>query len=249
MLEPMFRLAHSHVNQRRRRKSTITGLSRWIAARLAPAQCMLCDASGGSGLIGGLIDLCDACRAELPRAAPVPSDHSAPYELVCCPWSFEFPVADLVRALKFAGDRAPARLLGTLLALERAARPEPLPQWVVPVPLHERRLRERGYNQAAELARFAARQLQVRCDATALRRVRPTREQSALRAAERVANIQHAFQARIPLDGQRVALVDDVITTGSTAAAAAEALQAAGACGIELWVVARAVRRAQFSVV
>jgi ComF family protein len=119
-----------------------------------------------------------------------------------------------------------------------------LPQLLVPVPLHARRLRERGYNQAAELARFAARRLGLRCEVTALQRVRATREQSGLGHAARVANTHQAFAARISLAGLRVALIDDVITTGSTAAAAATALRAAGAAGVELWVVARVARRA-----
>ena len=239
----MFRFTLKYVNQMRPSRSTIPGLLAAAGVTLAPPQCVLCGRPG----LPGPIDLCAACLAELPSAAHDPPSGSAAYVLVCCPWAYDYPVADLVRQLKYSGERAHGRLLGTLLARERARHGAPLPDCVVPVPLHARRLRERGYNQAAELARYAARALALRCRVTALQRLRATREQTALHAAERAANTRHAFTARHALDGLRVALVDDVITTGSTAAAAAAALRAAGVAEKELWVVARAVRRLKVS--
>ena len=210
-----------------------------LGSFLAPPQCVLCDQPG---LIGP-IDLCAACLADLPRAAPGGSFRAESFELVCCPWSFEFPVDSLVRALKFRGERCHARILGTLLARERRRAAAPLPDLVVPVPLHPLRLRERGYNQAAELARFAARELSLPLDCTALRRTRATCEQTGLRSGARVANVSGAFAVTRPLRGLRLALVDDVVTTGSTVGAAFAALEAAGAGSVELWVAAHAVRR------
>jgi ComF family protein len=192
--------------------------------------------------------MCAECLAELPRAqieAPLGAQLSPEiFEQVCCPWRFEFPVDALVRALKFHGERAHARLLGTLLARERLRCTAPLPDMVVPVPLHALRLRERGYNQAAELARFAARELSLPLDRAVLQRQRATREQSHLHLPERRRNVSGAFTTARALHGApRVALVDDVVTTGSTVAAAATALLAGGAGAVELWVVARASRR------
>lgn len=189
------------------------------------------------------MDLCAACLALLPRAAPPDPALCSNFDVICCPWRFDFPVDALVRALKFRGERSFARLLGTLLARERLHCTAPLPDRVVPVPLHPLRLRQRGYNQAAELARYAARELGLPCNRGALSRIRATREQTGLRFKDRVANVRQAFVATQPLAGMRVALVDDVITTGSTVAAAAAALSAAGASSIELWVVARVSRR------
>lgn len=207
---------------------------------LAPPCCVLCEEPG----LPGPLDLCAGCLAELPRVAIGDAFESRAFELVCCPWRFDFPVDALVRALKFHGERAYARLLGTLLARERLLREAPLPDFVVPVPLHPTRLRERGYNQAGELARFAARELALPLDRGLLRRARATRGQTDLGAQERTRNVSGAFATTRTLPGApRLALVDDVVTTGSTVLAAAAALRAAGAAAIELWAVSHAARR------
>ena len=246
-----------------------------LHAALLPPRCLLCGGAGQSRLPSlawaGPLEICPACQAELPRspawAGPVPLTHAG-FDRVCCPWSYAWPVDQLVRALKFNGERSHARLLGSLLVLERHALGPPWPQLLVPVPLHPLRLRERGFNQAAELARFAARASALPLRARALERLRPTRPQSGLGAAGRSANVAGAFRANTRmglrtsrgtrvgtrsgtgfgspgpgLAGLHVALLDDVVTTGSTAAAAAQALRAAGAAQVELWAVARAVRR------
>ena len=206
---------------------------------LAPPHCVLCEEPG----LPGPLDLCAACLAELPRVEPGDSFESRAFDLVCCPWRFDFPVDALVRALKFHGERAYARLLGTLLARERLHCEAPFPDLVVPVPLHALRLRERGYNQAAELARFAARELALPLDRGLLRRARATRGQTGLSAHDRTLNVSGAFATTRALPASpRVALVDDVVTTGSTVLVAAAALRAAGAGPVELWVVARARR-------
>ena len=240
----MFASAPPTVNLKAASRSTI---ARWLTACgafLVPPSCVLCDAPG----LPGPLDLCAACLGDLPRIEPCDAYESSAFERICCPWRFEFPVDELVRALKFRGERTYARLFGTLLARERGqvahgVEPAPLPDLVVPVPLHPRRLRERGYNQAAELARFAARSLSLPLDLSLLRRTRATKGQTGLNAFERTHNVAAAFvSTRTLRHAPRVALVDDVVTTGSTACAAAAALQAAGAGAVELWVVARARR-------
>jgi ComF family protein len=218
----------------------VAALHRWQRG-LLPPSCLLCAGAGGTG---GM-DLCDPCRDAFPAAVPIAL---APFARVVCPWRYAYPVDRAIQALKFRGERAWARVFGTLLAQACCRRggggpgAEPLPGLIVPVPLHPRRLRERGYNQSADLARIAARALRLPLDARALERCRDTAPQSALPAAARAANVAAAFRATRQLPGLRVALVDDVLTTGSTAGAAAAALLAAGAGSVELWVVAHAAR-------
>jgi len=247
----MFPADPASVNQATRFRVTLRRALSGLHATLLPPRCLLCGGQGQAQLTplawSGPLELCAACQAELPRA-PAWQPVAGGFERVCCPWAYRWPVDQLVRALKFTGERSHARLLGTLLALERQALGPPWPQLLVPVPLHPMRLRERGYNQAGELARFAGLASGLPVRAQALERLRATREQSGLGAAGRAANVAGAFRARVhraggPPAGLRVALLDDVVTTGSTAVAAAQALRAAGAAGVELWAVARALRR------
>jgi ComF family protein len=116
-----------------------------------------------------------------------------------------------------------------------------LPDAIVPVPLSRARFAERGFNQAGEIARHAARHLGLPLRARLLRRTRDAPAQSGLGAVERRSNLQGAF-AVSGSPPPRIALVDDVLTTGSTAAEAARVLKAAGAARVEIWVAARALR-------
>jgi ComF family protein len=211
-----------------------------VAACVAPPHCLLC---GGVDCATGL-DLCRRCETDLPDAAPAFQPASPPLATIFSPWRYDYPVDQLVRALKFHGDRSVARTLGALLARHRGRLAEPLPELVVPVPLHSQRLRDRGYNQADEIARYVAAELGMRRQPQALRRIRDTAAQSQLSAASRRRNLADAFQvrpaSRASLAGRRIALIDDVVTTGSTARAAAAALFAARAAQVELWTLARA---------
>jgi ComF family protein len=170
-----------------------------------------------------------------------------PYSRCVAPWAYEFPVTQLVQALKYEGALANARILGTRIAA--AGRPalaqlehsgaQPL---LVPLPLHPSRLVERGFNQSRELARIVARRLQLRLDEGALRRVRATAPQVGLARLERASNLSGAFVADTRLvAGRPIILVDDVVTTGSTAAEAARTLLAAGAHSVQVWAAARAL--------
>ncbi|MCC7463943.1 MAG: ComF family protein [Gammaproteobacteria bacterium] len=175
----------------------------------------------------------------LPTAGAV---ELAPFARVICPWRYAWPIDAGVHAFKFRGERAWAGAFGALLARARLALPDALPELIVPVPLHPARQRARGFNQSADLARCLARTLHRPCAPGALERSRATDAQSRLPAGVRAANVAGAFRATRPLAGLRIALIDDVVTTGSTAAAAAAALIGAGAGGLELWAVARAAR-------
>jgi ComF family protein len=233
------------------------------AGWLLPPRCVLCRRAGQPPAY----DLCVECEAEFPlvlRPCPrcgLPCGGQAPFGLDGCdrcralqlpyseclaPWAYEFPVTELVQALKYEGALANARILGTRVAAHVRPRivdrPDIATPLVVPMPLHPSRLVERGFNQSHEIARVAARLLGLRVAEHALRRVRATAPQVGLARLERAGNLRGAFVADARLvSGRVVALLDDVVTTGSTAAEASRILLAAGARSVQIWAAARAL--------
>ena len=220
-----------------------------------PGSCLLCAAPVGFGA-----DFCRDCEASLPRpgstcricAAPLEGaeDTDAPcgecqkrppkFARVRTLFTYAPPVDRLIQNLKYHRRLELARVLGDRLAGYLASLNEPRPDVIVPVPLHRSRLRERGYNQSLELARPIARRLRLPLDYRSVRRTRATAPQTELPREQRRKNVRGAFQADSVFEGQRVAVVDDVMTSGHTAAALAECLRRAGAKEILVWVVARA---------
>ncbi|HSQ72775.1 MAG TPA: phosphoribosyltransferase family protein, partial [Rubrivivax sp.] len=156
---------------------------------------------------------------------------------------YGFPWDALIAAFKFHGRAELAAVLAERLLAALRAAGAPLPRWVVPVPLAPARMAERGYNQAWELARRLGRSLGVAADAGLLWRPADQAHQADLNRAERQRNLRSAFMTdprrRGDLQGSRVALVDDVMTTGATAREAAAALLRGGAAVVDVWVVAR----------
>ncbi|MBS0463839.1 MAG: ComF family protein [Proteobacteria bacterium] len=191
---------------------------------------------------------------------PVPSPAGAPETTVCgrclrkppplervlAAFDYRFPVDRLVPRFKFHHDLAAGRELAaalcTFVAPALAVDGE-RPQALIPVPLHTARLRERGYNQALELARPLARAFSIPLLRDALRRIRATAAQSDLGALARRRNPRGAFAvAGKPLPAH-VALIDDVMTTGATVHECARVLHRAGVARVDAWVVARVPMR------
>lgn len=162
------------------------------------------------------------------------------FDAALAPLIYGFPVDRLLPRFKFHGDLAAGRLLAATLLSAASAAPGARPATLIPVPLHRTRLRERGYNQALELARPIARQLGIPLAPDALERVRPTRAQSELGALDRRRNVRGAFVVRGRTLPDHVALVDDVMTTGATLSECARVLKRAGVARVDVWVVARA---------
>jgi ComF family protein len=186
--------------------------------------------------------LCATCWALVPRADlvlcvrclvherdPVGCTRHAGFRAGVA-WVYDERAAAVVAAYKYGARDDLAEVLAPELA--KAPRPLPRPDLVAAVPLHAARRRERGYDQAARLARAWARQAGLPFLDGALERVRPTRIQAHLGARERRANVAGAFRVRVPsaLKGRKVVLVDDVVTTGATLESA---LATVGACGAE----------------
>lgn len=172
-----------------------------------------------------------ACGACLKR--PPLFDHTRAL------FRYAAPIDRLVLGFKYGGRLDVGRVLGQALAAAIAQDPTPVDA-IVPVPLHRRRLRERGYNQSLELARPIARALAIPLLTHAVRRVRPTPPQTRLDYAQRRRNVRQAFAVRADVAGKRLAIVDDVMTSGHTANALARCLKQAGATEVVVWVVARA---------
>jgi len=225
-----------------------------IIAALFPPTCMLCGAPGALGR-----DLCDGCAAELPNnhhccarcalpfEAPMPDGalcgpcqrHPPPFDRCIAALRYENPVPTLVGAAKFRGRLNAARLLGELLTERVRSEVDSWPQILIPVPLHPRRLGERGYNQALEIARVPARELALPIDTGNCERIASTAPQAGLDERERRRNIRGAFAVSGPFAWDHVAIVDDVVTTGSTVAELARVLRRAGAVRVEVWAAAR----------
>jgi len=142
---------------------------------------------------------------------------------------FRSPLREAIHQFKYEGLRALASILGEMLYDSWEAQPWPV-ELIVPVPLHPIRLRERGYNQSALLARELARHIRLPVAERALLRIHPTPPQVGLNAEQRAENVRNAFRCGDDsLRGKRVLLIDDVLTTGSTLRACAQALLEGGA--------------------
>lgn len=219
---------------------------------LFPATCFLCLDPGQKPAL----DLCVGCEADLPvndPACPVCAAQLSQSPGVChrcrrrgrafdaafAPYRYEFPLVELIHRMKYRGALPITRILGCLLGRRLAGCGSPQVDAIVPVPLHAGRERQRGYNQAREIAVFAARELGLPVNDRLARRIRATAEQAALAAAARRRNLRGAFEVSAG-PPPRVAIVDDVLTTGATAEALALALRQAGCRWIEVWAVARA---------
>jgi ComF family protein len=232
-----------------------------IARFVLPPVCQLCGAEG----LGP--DICAGCFRDLPRvrhactlcARPLarmsggfPADSSPstavcgrcltqrpPWHAALAPLRYDFPVARMLQELKYEGRLLRARLLGELLghwARRRRASIEVL----LPVPLHPRRWRQRGFNQARELAAAAGRTLRLKLVDEWCLRLKDTPPLWDLPAGQRRRVLKNAFKVADGVRGRRIALVDDVLTTGATASIITQTLLRAGAARVEVWTIARA---------
>ena len=225
-----------------------------------PRACLGCGGYLPPGREAG--SCCAVCRSRMRRLAPPgcprcgqPRDRWEDATAACgfcrtwpealgwaasAVWLEEGPARALAHALKYGGWRVAAEAMADVIARSIGSRLGGA-EVLVPVPLGARRLRERGYNQAAVLARALAARCGARVDERVLTRARETRSQTALSPRERWENVAGAFTARGSVADRRVPVVDDVLTTGATLAACAAALAAGGTVGVGAVTFARAV--------
>ena len=232
----------------------INNCSKIIQSMVFPSQCVLCGAEATEEY-----DLCRACRTELPYlsitcqccALPLQMagtcgrclQHVPSFDRAYGIFHYAQPLDFLIQRLKFNKKLSYARLLGSLMAEELfkryVAAAQPLPGVIIPVPLHTSRLRERGYNQALEIARPIARRLEIPIDHRCAARTRETATQSELPAKFRRHNVKGAFKIT-GLQANHVAIIDDVMTTGHTVEEFASEVRRAGVKKIDIWTCARA---------
>jgi ComF family protein len=229
-----------------------------IGYLLLPGTCILCQAPSKRQL-----DLCVDCEHELPTlgnnchqcALPLETEsttltcgkclqHPPAFDRMVALYPYQMPLARLINDLKFHQRLANAQVLGTVFAQKLRnyyfPSPCPLPDMIIPVPLHKSRLKERGFNQALELARPISKKLGIPINYQLCQRIRDTQHQTVISAEERRKNLRGAFcvVGTVP---EHVAIIDDVFTTGSTVNELARCLRTAGAQQIDVWTICRTI--------
>ena len=240
--------------------SILTQISDRIGHRLGPGlgrcldhflaqDCLLCAAASDGEII------CRACAADLPRlpveccpicALPTPQGaicgrclaHAPNFDATLAAYRYDFPLDKLVQAFKYGHRLALAPYFGRQLVPLAATLAADL---IIPLPLHRQRLRQRGFNQALELARPVARACRLSIDTSNCQRARNTPAQADLSLRERVKNVRGAFHCCADLSGKRIILVDDVMTTGASLDECARTLKLHGAARVSVLVLARAL--------
>ncbi|MDH3635208.1 MAG: ComF family protein [Gammaproteobacteria bacterium] len=230
------------------------GIARFIDHLFAPGVCLACGSE-----ISDANSLCPDCKARLqwvPNPCQYCGQPNAANGLVCprcllCPPRWQKMIAPLqyrglarryLLQLKFSESHYLAKTL-CHQCLEPFRASTPQPEVLIPVPLHRTRLLERGYNQAREIAGIWSRAFGIPVDQHALTRLRATPGQSGLSATQRANNVRQAFAYAPKRVYRHVALVDDIVTTGSTASEITKTLHRAGVDFVEVWALARVYRR------
>lgn len=218
---------------------------------LLPQQCLLCGSTANE------TGLCSPCWDDLPfspdHVCPVCAADS-PTQEVCgaclkdtpafdhtvAAMRYQFPVGAMMQRFKYGGHLTTGKLLGLILASK--LNQHSLPDIMTAMPLHLERLRERGYNQALEIAKEIASYHPVKLSPQLCQRTRATPQQAGLSQEDRKKNLRGAFQCDADLTGLHIAIVDDVLTSGASLHELAKTLKKAGATRVTCWVVARTIK-------
>ncbi len=243
------------------RKPTLNGLFVASLEGLFPNYCYLCGlrsyreqplCSACEQNLSANESCCAVCALPIDRLLPEWNNHPArcgqclqsppQFDRVIAPWTYDEKIAFLLHRWKFHADHRLSSVLAYLWLHQLRGEIAP-PDIIVPTPLHWSKRWRRGFNQSEllciELRRQCPALTEVPMDTHLIQRHRATSAQSGLAAIERVGNMRGAFTARRRCDNLRVAIVDDVLTTGATATAMATTLRDAGASTIEIWCIAR----------
>ncbi len=227
-----------------------------LFARMMPQDCQLCGAPFPAAI-------CDLCAGDLPirlaqgcRCCAQIGDVESlegeicgdcladppKFDVVQSAFSYAFPLDKLLQSFKFNANLALLNLFVDHFVNALKNNAATMPDVIIPMPLAKRRLATRGFNQSALLARGIGKRLHIKVESHGLLRVRETPPQAGLDRAARLVNMKGAFDCAQNLAGLRIALVDDVMTTGATMSDAARALKKQGAATVDAWAIARASR-------
>lgn len=221
---------------------------------LFPGTCILCDAASHRNL-----DLCMGCEQDLPLlenaclrcSIPLSQGQTLcgrcfsktpPYERCVALYRYVPPIDQLIIDFKYNRKLLIGKILAYLLAMHlQSLYQDDAPELLIPVPLHPKRLRDRGFNQALEIAVVVSDHCRIPIDNRCCRRVKNTDAQRNLSARQRQININKAFTIDREITARRVAIVDDVVTTGATVTELSKELLKHGAQEVHVWAVARTV--------
>lgn len=228
-----------------------------IVTQFVPRHCLFCLEKTHSHS-----DLCQSCvdslvlnknccqRCATPMSHTIQQDiilcgnclsHHYHYDRVYSPYLYSEEISYLIRKFKYQKKIHYANVLSELFIQQtELVNDFQFPQAIIPVPMHQKRLRQRGFNQALELSRSLASRYQLPLLYSCLIRNRYTSLQAGLIATERQKNVHQAFAMKKPIPYEHIALVDDVMTTGSTVNEAAKILKLNGIARVDIWTIARA---------
>ena len=221
-----------------------------FSRNLIPRVCLLCLAhAGSSGLCRNCLSelptfgsCCQICLMPLPPQAGVACAQclaGVAYNRIVAISPYVAPLSHLISQFKYHQNLKLSKTLGTLLATCVHHYSLRRPQLLLPVPLHKRRIQQRGFNQAVEIGRVLAAQTKIPLDNHCVIKMKETPPQTALSRRQRGQNIKGAFSLRHLPSVQSVAIIDDVVTTGATISEIASLLRRSGVSHIEAWVLAR----------
>ena len=233
----------------------ITSAFKKAGALIYPKVCLHCNNAGHNGM-----DLCQRCFQRLPWveyacsccALPLSNENANTcgactnrdlyFDHALSPFQFDGFIRDAIYQFKFNQKLNQGKLLADLLLRHVEEKQLAMPELIIPVPLHKKRMRQRGYNQALEIARIVSKHLNSELEYNSVYRNRDTSVQMDLPAKQRHKNVKDAFSVRensTTLKNKQVCIIDDVMTTGNTVNEVAKCLKKAGADKISVWCIAR----------
>jgi ComF family protein len=229
----------------------LPSISQWLKQLRLPHHCLLCSTShhGSDAICAHCLDCfkptlysCSYCALPLPAGQFLVCGQciqkKPDFDKVIAPYPFEEPLRSLLHEFKYHQGLYLISFLAKLI-LSHLPKEALKTDCLIPVPIHPQKLQQRGFNQAAELTKYLARELHLPYDLHVCKKILHTTPQAELNAEQRRSNLRHAFMTS-PMPYQHVTIIDDLLTTGSTANALAKSLKIRDVQQVNVWCCARA---------